>query len=841
MANISGDGGDNVLNGTAAADVLSGLDGDDLLFGLDGDDLLLGGFGDDDLDGGAGADEMNGGAGDDFLVSGEGVDLIDGGLDFDTLSFAGRIDAMTLNITNGFWAALEDGVKVADVTDVESVFGSQFADTFTVAADFFSDGESFINIRGLGGNDVIEALGALGDVTVRADYRGAFAGVVVDLGLGTARSAGPNDAAGVGVDTLIQVTQVRGSAFGDQLIGSDDDVFESFRPEAGNDFVDGRGGENRIDYRNTPAGVVVDMALELTLDDGFGFVDVFRNIQDVRGSAFDDDISGDDAVFNFFQPRAGNDVIDGRGGFDLVDYRFETTNGLIVSLGAVSTITGDANVGVDTLIDVEAVRGTVADDVFSADAAFQASFDGFNVFEGLAGDDAVNGNGSTRIEYDTATTGAIFADLAEGIVVGDASVGTDTVSGVFEVRGTAFDDALFGSDANPGAGFESFEGMAGDDLIVGRGGLDRVNYASSPTGVDVNLLTGVGFDGFGSVDTLFDIEGIKGSNFDDALVGDFGDNQFEPLLGADQIDGGAGVDELVFDDIATAVEIDLRFEIGRHANGDVLTIVDIENVVGGEADDDIVATSGDNVLIGGSGDDRLVGLAGADIIEGDGGADVMFGNSGDDILLGGEGDDRIVGGFGADDMQGGRGADIYFVDNTGDTIAELANGGVDIETVISTVTFTLAAAIENLSLDGATDIDGTGNGNSNALTGNDGANTLAGLGNGDVLAGAGGDDVMLGGNGDDVLIDGAGADRMNGGAGIDVFTLTVDGEAGNVVDDFASGVDLIDLIDFDFIDEIEALSFFSDVGADAVFAIAGVSYTFLGVATADIQLTDVIV
>lgn len=832
MANINGDGGDNVINGTAADDILNGLGGDDLLFGLDGAD---------DLDGGAGADDLNGGAGDDFLISGAGVDRIDGGLGFDTLSFADRIDVMDLVVTNGFWSALEDGVRVADVTDVESVFGSQFADRFTVAADFVSDGESFMNIRGLGGNDIIEALGALGDVTIRADYRGAFAGVVVDLGAGTGFSAGPNDAAGVGVDMLIQVTQIRGSDFGDQLLGSDADVFESFRPEAGNDFVDGRGGENRIDYRNSPAGIEIDMALELTLDDGFGFLDVFRNIQDVRGSAFDDQIFGDDAVFNFFQPRAGDDFIDGRGGFDLVDYRFETNTGITVSLGAVSTITGDAAVGTDTLIDVEAVRGTVADDVFTANGSFQASFGEFNAFEGLAGDDIVNGNGSTRIEYDKDATGAIFADLAEGIVVGDASIGTDTVSGIFEVRGTSFDDLLFGGDNIAGLGFESFEGLAGNDLIVGRDGLDRVNYVSSPTGVNVNLLTGIGLDGFGGTDTLFDIEGVKGSNFDDTLVGGFGANVFEPLFGADDIDGGEGVDDLVFDDIETPVEIDLRFERGRHANGDVLKIVDIENVVGGDAGDDIVATSGDNALIGGAGDDRLVGLAGADVIEGDVGDDLIFGNSGDDTLVGDEGDDRIIGGFGADDMQGGRGADIYFVDNAGDTISELANGGVDIETVISTVTFTLAAAIENLSLDGAGNINGNGNGNANALTGNGGANTLAGLGNDDVLAGAGGDDVMLGGNGDDILIDGAGADRLNGGAGSDVFMLTLDGAAGNLVDDFVSGTDLIDLVDFAFVDEIEALAVFTDVGADAVFAIAGVSYTFLGVGAADIQLTDLIV
>ena len=272
---------------------------------------------------------LNGNAGEDFIVSIGGLDVIDGRADFDTVSFQAFGAGSRFTITNGQWVREDThGGVQSCVQNVESVFGTQGFDTFTVAADFTSNGDRFINIRGGQGNDQIQALGALGDVTIRADYRDAQAGVIADLRDEFARSAQPNDAADIGVDTLIQVTQIRGSQFGDQLLGSDNDVFESFRGEAGNDFIDGRGGQDRIDYRNTPTGVTVDMAQQLTTDEGFGFIDFFQNIEEVRGSAFADTLSGD-AGSNAFQPRGGNDVIDGRGGFDVVDYRFEVILHLI--------------------------------------------------------------------------------------------------------------------------------------------------------------------------------------------------------------------------------------------------------------------------------------------------------------------------------------------------------------------------------------------------------------------------------------------------------------------------------------------------------------------------------
>jgi Ca2+-binding RTX toxin-like protein len=88
--------------------------------------------------------------------------------------------------------------------------------------------------------------------------------------------------------------------------------------------------------------------------------------------------------------------------------------------------------------------------------------------------------------------------------------------------------------------------------------------------------------------------------------------------------------------------------------------------------------------------------------------------------------------------------DTYYVDNAGDVVTEAYNdalGGVD--TVFSTVNFTLGFGLENLTLTGTGNINGTGNGNNNVITGN-GANNI--------LNGGSGKDTLTGGLGADTFV-----------------------------------------------------------------------------------------
>ena len=163
---------------------------------------------------------------------------------------------------------------------------------------------------------------------------------------------------------------------------------------------------------------------------------------------------------------------------------------------------------------------------------------------------------------------------------------------------------------------------------------------------------------------------------------------------------------------------------------------------------------------------NITGSATSEVLDGTAGQDSIDGGAGDDTLNGGAENDTLIGGTGADSMVGGPGDDTYEVDNPGDAIVEQAGEGTDhVQSSISVELRQKSQNLENLTLTGNADIDGTGNSQANIITGNSGNN---------VLNGAWGDDTLIGGAGNDTFLDDNGADRMEGGSGDDTYTIEPD-------------------------------------------------------------------
>ncbi|MCW5734731.1 MAG: hypothetical protein KIS73_11415 [Enhydrobacter sp.] len=845
---VNGNADTNVLVGDAGANRLYGNGGNDLLFGGDGNDWVIGGAGNDYLDGGAGQD---------------------------VVMYSDATSAVTVDLLAG---TATDGLGGTDtLVSVEAMHGSNFADTLIMSNaggyafgragnDKITGGILSDTIYGGSGADKIDGGDGIDTVNYFDDGFDKLGpgpnGVTVNLATGKAK-----DNWGA-TDTLLNIENVTGSSKADTITGNgarnilnggagddklyggdgNDDLYGSdgndtltgghgvnyYQSSAGNDVYDGGTGYDfywwdraqdfdTVDYRFGPAGGVnVNLATGAATD-GQGGTDTLKSIEQVYGSSYNDVLKGGGgARFEAFRGGGGDDTITGSGKINTrADYT-DSTGGVSITLtGAadgLGTVTGGST-GNDTLRYINQFYGSSFADVYDVSAYSLSMPDagsGFNVFRGGGGNDKIIGNGNTRLDFGSATTGITF-DFSRK-KVGDGQGGIDTFSGVSSVVATAFADLLFGTEKG-----ETFTGGGGDDMIEGGGGYDEARYdtGTSPitSGVTVNMAAGVvsGDAIYMGTDSISGIEGIRGSLLDDVydatgfaggdFVGSFRDgaqvnvnyNRFAGMSGNDKITGN-GQTNLDYRAASAAVTVTFTgqgkgkttgmtegtdtftgvYSVNDTAFNDTLTGSDAnvagywegfnlsggnDTVAGGGGNDYIsysaAANAGVTVVFSGAGAGKATGN-GTDTFTG---IEYVIGSTENDKMTGGAGNETFAGIGGNDKLDGGGG--------TGDTVSYF------FDTSGVTVDLTLGRALDGFGgTDQLSNLENvTGSTFDDSITGDGAANRLEGLA------------------GDDRLDGKAGQDTLAGGAGEDTFAFTTTLGAGNLdtIADLISGTDLIEL------------------------------------------------
>jgi Ca2+-binding RTX toxin-like protein len=210
-------------------------------------------------------------------------------------------------------------------------------------------------------------------------------------------------------------------------------------------------------------------------------------------------------------------------------------------------------------------------------------------------------------------------------------------------------------------------------------------------------------------------------------------------------------------------------------------------------------TDANETLNGSAFADEIHGGGGRDYINGGSGNDLLFGEIGSDQLNGGSGNDTLDGGADNDTLIGGAGADLLFGGTGFDVASYLtASIGVSIDVAAGGLTNDAQGdrynSIERFVGSNFGDIM-NGDSANNDLMGGLGEDWLFGNAGNDLLDGGGGADHIRGGDGNDIIEGGTGSDVLTGNAGADVFVFRASDSGSDIITDFQSGTDRIQ-IDF---------------------------------------------
>ncbi|GCL41923.1 beta strand repeat-containing protein [Dolichospermum planctonicum] len=614
---------------------------------------------------------------------------------------------------------------------------------------------------------------------------------------------------------------------GDDILngGADHDLLQggtgndTLNGEAGNDFLYGGVGNDILRGGTGDDSYLIDSTTETITENANEGTDTvystltfslatLPNVENLILTGIDAINGTGNAANNVITGNNGNNTLDGGAGTDTLIGG--TGDDIYIVDSTTDIITEQANEGTDTI--QSSVTLTIATNVENLTLTGTAAINGTgnagnnlitgndvnNSLNGAAGNDTLNGGAGTDTLIGGLGDDIYIVDTATDTITEQANAGTDTIqSGVTLTIATNFENlTLTGTAAINGTG------NAGNNVITGNTGNNSL-------------------DGAAGNDTL------NGGDGTDTLIGGTGNDVYIVDSTADTIteQANAGTD---------TIQSSVTLTIATNVENLTLTGTAAINGTGNAGNNVITGNTGNNTLDGGTGTDRLIGGSGNDIYivdsttdiitenanegtdtiqssvtytitaanvenltltgtaaingtnaTGNAGNNVITGNAGNNSLDGAAGNDTLNGGDGIDTLVGGIGDDVYIVDTATDVITENVGQGTDI-VQSSSVSYTLADNVENLTLTGTANINGTGNGINNTITGNTGNNTLDG---------GAGTDILIGGSGDDIYIVDSTTDTItelaNGGTDTIQSSITYTIAAANVENLTLTGITAI--------------------------------------------------